>query len=312
LQGADYDLHADGDNARPHRCAVDEGDGHPPFSVLADRSQTVAIQAAADVGYGVRVGAGFGARAAIAGAVLVATNESGQVGTKVDDQLVATYAPVVGLSYDLSNDYRLGATYREKLDARFAVEIVAATPRTAPGRSPPIRGCFEVLGDQSRFGPPLPDPPGPPLPPVPPWPAFSMPRCTDAPPVAPSCPKLAAPPAPPSPPLPPTPEVTEPSRRGAVVALVARGAGPNRHRMPIPTRSRTAVPTNGGDEGLAGRPRWVYGGPAREPTGGTRRADTGEVWKERPVLQHAVWRTDPVRGVGPGVAPGARSRRLCL
>jgi long-chain fatty acid transport protein len=98
----------------------------PQFSLLADRSQSVAIQlgAGVDVGYGVRVGAGFAALAAIAGDVLVATNESGQVGTKVDDQLVATYAPVVGASYDIDDDYRVGATYRAVLDARFAVTIV--------------------------------------------------------------------------------------------------------------------------------------------------------------------------------------------
>lgn len=98
----------------------------PQFSVLADRSQSVAIQAGAgvDVGYGFRAGAGFAALAAIAGDVLVATNESGQVGTKVDDQLIATYAPLFGLSYDIDEEYRVGATYREKLDARFAVTIV--------------------------------------------------------------------------------------------------------------------------------------------------------------------------------------------
>ena len=98
----------------------------PQFSVLSDRAQTVAIQlgVGANIGYGFRVGGGFAALAAIAGDVLVATNESGQVGTKVDDQLVATYAPVLGVSYDINSDYRVGATYRAVLDARFAVTIV--------------------------------------------------------------------------------------------------------------------------------------------------------------------------------------------
>lgn len=98
----------------------------PQFSVLADRSQTVAIQlgTGVDIGYGLRLGAGFAALAAIAGDVLVATNESGQVGTKVDDQLVASYAPRGGVTYDIGDSYRVGAAYRGVLDARFAVTIV--------------------------------------------------------------------------------------------------------------------------------------------------------------------------------------------
>ncbi len=98
----------------------------PQFGVLGDRAQSVAIQMGlgANLGHGLRLGGGFAALAAIAGKVLVATNESGQVGTKVDDQLVATYGAILGASYDLGDDYRLGLTYRGVLDARFAVTIV--------------------------------------------------------------------------------------------------------------------------------------------------------------------------------------------
>jgi long-chain fatty acid transport protein len=98
----------------------------PQYSLLGDRSQSVAIQAGAgaNLGYGMRAGMGFAALAAIAGDVLVATNEAGQVGTKVDDQLVASYAPIVGATYDLGESYRVGVTYRGVLEARFAVTIV--------------------------------------------------------------------------------------------------------------------------------------------------------------------------------------------
>jgi long-subunit fatty acid transport protein len=98
----------------------------PQFGVLGERAQSVALQLGlgANLGHGLRAGGGFAALAAIAGKVLVATNESGQVGTKVDDQLIATYGPILGVSYDLGPDYRVGATYRGVLDARFAVEIV--------------------------------------------------------------------------------------------------------------------------------------------------------------------------------------------
>ena len=98
----------------------------PQFGVIGDRAESVAIQAGigVDVGYGLRLGTGFASLAAIAGKVLVATTESGQVGTKVDDQLVAAYGPIVGASLDLGRNYRLGAVFRGTLDARFGVTIV--------------------------------------------------------------------------------------------------------------------------------------------------------------------------------------------
>lgn len=97
----------------------------PQFPLLADRLQSVAVQAGAgfDLGRGVRVGAGFSALAAIAGTVIVATDTSGSVGTKVDDQLVASYAPIAGVSYDLGPSTRVGVTYRGRLEARFSVRI---------------------------------------------------------------------------------------------------------------------------------------------------------------------------------------------
>lgn len=97
----------------------------PQFALLADRLQSVTVQLGlgADLGYGIRVGAGFSALAAISGTVLVATDTSGSVGTKVDDQLVASYGKIFGASYDLGDAYRVGLTYRSTLDARFSVTI---------------------------------------------------------------------------------------------------------------------------------------------------------------------------------------------
>ena len=96
----------------------------PQFPLMADRFYTVAIQAAGGVHVwrGLRIGGGVSALAAIAGTALVATDTSGQVGTKVDDQLVTSYAPLVGASYE-HDDYRLGVTYRGQLEARFSVRI---------------------------------------------------------------------------------------------------------------------------------------------------------------------------------------------
>lgn len=98
-----------------------------PQFLIADRVQSVAIQAAlgADIGYGFRVGAGFAALAALSGSVLVATDASGRIGTVVQDTLVASYAPIVGASYDITDAYRVGLVFRGELVGRFNVVIEA-------------------------------------------------------------------------------------------------------------------------------------------------------------------------------------------
>ena len=92
---------------------------------LADRVQSVAVQAGIgiDFGHGIRAGGGFAALAALSGSVLVATDASGRIGTVVEDTLVASYGPLVGLSYDLGDAFRVGATFRGALVGRFNVVI---------------------------------------------------------------------------------------------------------------------------------------------------------------------------------------------
>jgi long-chain fatty acid transport protein len=96
-----------------------------PQYPLADRTQSLAIQAGVgvDLGHGVRVGVGFAALAALTGTVLVATDASGHIGTTVDDTLVASYGPILGLSVDLGDDWRIGGTFRGVLQGRFDVVI---------------------------------------------------------------------------------------------------------------------------------------------------------------------------------------------
>jgi long-chain fatty acid transport protein len=95
-----------------------------PQFLLADRVQSVAVQAGlgADIGHGLRLGGGFSALAALTGSVLVATDTSGRVGTVVEDTLVASYAPIAGATYDLGA-YRVGAALRGELKGRFNVVI---------------------------------------------------------------------------------------------------------------------------------------------------------------------------------------------
>jgi len=102
----------------------------PQFPLLSDRAQCLTVRAGfgLDLGYGLRVGAGFGALAQIAGTVVVATDATGRVGSRVEDQLVATYAPTFGASWEhalAGGTLRVGAAFRGKLDARFSVLIDA-------------------------------------------------------------------------------------------------------------------------------------------------------------------------------------------
>jgi long-chain fatty acid transport protein len=95
-----------------------------PQFLLADRSQSVAVQAGigVDLGYGFRLGGGFAALAALSGSVLVATDATGRIGTVVEDTLVASYGPIVGASWERGNN-RVGATFRGELVGRFNVVI---------------------------------------------------------------------------------------------------------------------------------------------------------------------------------------------
>jgi long-chain fatty acid transport protein len=108
----------------------------PQFPLLADRSQSLAarVGGGADIGYGVRVGAGVAVLAELVGAIDIATG-AGAVSSRVDDQLVATYAPTLGAAWDLpvetapggARPWRIGAVWRGALQARFDVAVDVST-----------------------------------------------------------------------------------------------------------------------------------------------------------------------------------------
>ncbi len=103
----------------------------PQFPLLPDRTQSVSVRAGfgIDLGWGIRIGAGFGALAQIEGSAVVATDATGKVGAHVEDQLIATYSPTFGASFDIpfkdGATTRVGFTYRGALAARFDVTIDA-------------------------------------------------------------------------------------------------------------------------------------------------------------------------------------------
>jgi long-subunit fatty acid transport protein len=107
----------------------------PEYALLADRAQSLAVRigAGADLGYGIRAGAGFAALANLVGSIDV-VNTAGTISSQVDDKLIATYAPTFGLAWDLPFDrakdgsaqWRVGATYRGSIGATFGVNVDAS------------------------------------------------------------------------------------------------------------------------------------------------------------------------------------------
>jgi long-chain fatty acid transport protein len=87
----------------------------------------------AEIGWGVRVGVGLAVLAEVRGAVNTSADATGRVDTRVDDQLVATYAPAIGVTFEPPHSkLRLGATFRGALDARFDVLVDATKLSTLP------------------------------------------------------------------------------------------------------------------------------------------------------------------------------------
>lgn len=102
------------------------GPDTPQFGLLPDRVQTVALQLGlgVDLGRGVQVGVGVMAMAGLTGNVLVTTDAAGRAGSRIDTQLVATYAPIVGVRWT-RGPWALGLVWRDTLIARFRVVIEA-------------------------------------------------------------------------------------------------------------------------------------------------------------------------------------------
>ena len=95
------------------------------YPIVAPRVQSLAIVLGLGVRLGDRffVGIGYEALAGVVGRILIATDATGRVGARSDDQVIATYAPLASLAVDLDDHWRLGATYRGELVGRFVVEI---------------------------------------------------------------------------------------------------------------------------------------------------------------------------------------------
>ncbi len=101
--------------------------GDPNFAVLANRAQTVTLQAALSVRLSdaFAFGAGFMALSSLEGRIEVGPNAEGRIGSSARDQLVASYAPVIGFLAHLSTNVSLGAVYRGASAATFELPLSA-------------------------------------------------------------------------------------------------------------------------------------------------------------------------------------------
>jgi long-chain fatty acid transport protein len=110
--------------------------GEPSFVVLENRAQTVSIQASLGVRISDAFAVGIGtiALAELAGEIAVLPNESGRIGSRVKDELVADYALVAGvvgrfLPFATGRGTRhglsLALTYRSESRAEFDLPITA-------------------------------------------------------------------------------------------------------------------------------------------------------------------------------------------
>ncbi|MCC7536747.1 MAG: hypothetical protein IT379_11060 [Deltaproteobacteria bacterium] len=118
----------------------------PQFPVLQYRAQSVALMAAFGFGpvEGFRFGAGFSALASLLGDMSVALNAEGRFGSTVETQLIATFAPLAGVSYE-RGPLRVGAVVRGALDARFDFFVLTAD---LPIRLPPL-----TVGGVAQYDP---------------------------------------------------------------------------------------------------------------------------------------------------------------
>lgn len=96
-----------------------------PQFFLPDSVESIAamVGLGVDIGWGIHVGGGFEALAALAGAALVSVDSTGHLSSVVQDTLIASYAPIVGASVELPFGLRTGLTFRGPLLGKFDVRI---------------------------------------------------------------------------------------------------------------------------------------------------------------------------------------------
>ncbi len=96
----------------------------PYFDLLAGRTQTVSVTVggAARLGWGFSVGGGVIALAALKGSIDLDADVAGRFSTRSEEQLVASYAPIVGVRWERGR-VRLGAVYRGESQSGYDIIV---------------------------------------------------------------------------------------------------------------------------------------------------------------------------------------------
>jgi long-chain fatty acid transport protein len=124
--------------------------GTPYFALLEDRHEVIGIQ----VGLGFRltdrwsVGAGLLVLAALTGTIDVETDTAGRFSTASEEQLIASYAPVVGVRYRASDALTLGATFHARSQSSFDILVETNLGNVLPIKLPEIR-----IGGVAQYDP---------------------------------------------------------------------------------------------------------------------------------------------------------------
>lgn len=100
---------------------------HPSFPLLETRAQTLSAQ----LGLGVQIfdqfsiGVGAILLATLEGAIDAGPGPTGAVSAKVQDSLVAHFAPILGLLFTPTNQWSLAATWRGESLAEYSIPVTA-------------------------------------------------------------------------------------------------------------------------------------------------------------------------------------------
>ena len=114
--------------------------GDRSFVLVETRAQTVSIQGALAVRAfdWLSLGAGFIALAELEGEIDVAPNAAGAIGSRVGDELLASFAVVAGALVRPHEDWSVALTFRDRSAARFDLPITADLGPSFPLPIPPL------------------------------------------------------------------------------------------------------------------------------------------------------------------------------
>lgn len=99
-----------------------------PRPIVLDRAQSLAIQFGlgldlAGLVDGLRIGASLTALGSFAGSIVAGIDATGKFGSVVETQVVSSFAPIVGASYDVG-DFSFGLVWHGAIESNFVFRIV--------------------------------------------------------------------------------------------------------------------------------------------------------------------------------------------